>query len=65
MGVCVTKGLKVEGAEALCKLISKKEVHYSLAPGQAFTFFTTSECFLIFPPVSLSALFRNVASAAS
>lgn len=65
MGVCVTKGLKVERAEALCKLISKKEVHYSLAPGQAFTFFTTSEGFLIFPPVSLSELFRNAASAAS
>lgn len=29
-GVRVNKGLKVEGAEALCKLLSKKEVHYKM-----------------------------------
>lgn len=70
-GAACREGVKGGLAEALCKLLSKKEVHYKMLssvvwlPAKPFAFFTTAEGFLSFPQVGLSELFRNAASVAS
>lgn len=66
----VNKGLKVEGAAALCKLLSKKEVHYRMLSSVVWLpakplLSSTAEGFVSFPLVGLSELLRNAAAAAS